>query len=63
MPALHIRHQPATTPPPPAARPQVQSDLVKDGGHLYFIKHLESRDPGVSPESRAQASFKQFDYS
>ncbi|PSC68711.1 Regulatory-associated of TOR 1 [Micractinium conductrix] len=36
---------------------QVQSDLVKDGGHLYFIKHLESRDPGVSPESRAQAAF------
>ena len=33
---------------------QVQSDLVKDGGHLYFVKHLESRDPGVSPESRAQ---------
>jgi regulator-associated protein of mTOR len=36
---------------------QVQSDLVKDGGHLYFVKHLESRDPGVSPESRAQAAF------
>ncbi|KAL4421494.1 hypothetical protein ABPG75_010785 [Micractinium tetrahymenae] len=36
---------------------QVQSDLVKDGGHLYFIKHLESRDRGVSPESRAQAAF------
>lgn len=36
---------------------QVQSDLVKDGGHLYFIKHLESRDPGISPESRAQAAF------
>lgn len=33
---------------------QVQSDLVKDGGHLYFVKHLESRDPGVSPDSRAQ---------
>jgi regulator-associated protein of mTOR len=30
---------------------------VKDGGHLYFIKHLESRDPSVPPESRAQAAF------
>lgn len=37
--------------------PQVQSDLVKDGGHQYFVKHLESRDPAVSPESRAQAAF------
>ena len=34
--------------------PQVQSDLAKDGGHLYFVKHLECREPGVPPESRAQ---------
>lgn len=39
------------------ANSQVQSDLIKDGGHLYFVKHLESRDAGVTPESRAQAAF------
>lgn len=36
---------------------QVQSDLTKDGGHLYFIKHLESQDASVAPESKAQAAF------
>jgi regulatory associated protein of mTOR len=36
---------------------QVQSDLVKDSGHLYFIKHLETEDAAVGPESRAQAAF------
>ncbi len=36
---------------------QVQSDLIKDNGHAYFTKHLESRDPTVSAESRAQAAF------
>jgi regulator-associated protein of mTOR len=39
------------------ANSQVQSDLIKDGGHLYFIKHLESQDEAVGPESRAQAAF------
>ena len=36
---------------------QVQGDLVKDGGHLYFLKHLDSKDPNVPPDSRAQAAF------
>lgn len=36
---------------------QVQNDLIKDGGYVYFIKHLESDDPDVGPESRAQAAF------
>ncbi len=35
----------------------VQVDLVKDNGHLYFIKHLDSHDPALTPESRAQAAF------
>lgn len=39
------------------ANSQVQNDLIKDGGHLYFIKHLESQDVSVGPESRAQAAF------
>eukprot|EP00887_Chlorella_sp_A99_P005702 scaffold1.g5702.t1 len=39
------------------ANAQVQGDLVKDGGHLYFVKHLEARDAAVPPESRAQAAF------
>ena len=39
------------------ANSQVQSDLIKDGGHLYFIKHLESQDESVAPESKAQAAF------
>ncbi|GAB4817626.1 hypothetical protein N2152v2_004672 [Parachlorella kessleri] len=39
------------------ANTQVQGDLVKDGGHAYFVRHLESRDPGVPPESRARAAF------
>jgi len=36
---------------------QVQTDLIKDGGYLYFIKQLESDDPDIGPESRAQAAF------
>lgn len=36
---------------------QVQNDLTKDGGYLYFIKHLESDDAEIVPESRAQAAF------
>jgi len=36
---------------------QVQNDLTKDGGYMYFIKHLESDDPEIVPESRAQAAF------
>ncbi|EIE23195.1 ARM repeat-containing protein [Coccomyxa subellipsoidea C-169] len=34
-----------------------QADLVKDGGHHYFIKYLEGAEPGISAESRAQAAF------
>ena len=34
-----------------------QADLVKDNGHLYFIKHLDSYDPAITPDSRAQAAF------
>ena len=40
--------------------PQVQGDLIKDSGHMYFIKHLESPGTGggVPPAaSRAQAAF------
>lgn len=37
--------------------PQVQNDLTKDGGYLYFIKHLEAEDSDIVPESRAQAAF------
>jgi regulator-associated protein of mTOR len=36
---------------------QVQNDLTKDGGYLYFIKHLELEDSDIFPESRAQAAF------
>ena len=36
---------------------QVQNDLTKDGGYLYFVKHLESDDADIVPESRAQAAF------
>ncbi|XP_024365360.1 regulatory-associated protein of TOR 1 isoform X3 [Physcomitrium patens] len=32
-----------------------QVDLVKDGGHLYFINFLES--PDIHPEQRAMAAF------
>ena len=41
------------------ANSQVQSDLIKDGGHLYFIKQLDSsqQEAGVGAESRAQAAF------
>jgi hypothetical protein len=34
-----------------------QADLVKDGGHHYFIKYLEGTEPGISADSRAQAAF------
>lgn len=37
--------------------PQVQNDLTKDGGYMYFIKHLESEDVDIVPESKAQAAF------
>ena len=33
-----------------------QADLVKDGGHLYFLRYLEAADAGP-PDSRAQAAF------
>lgn len=32
-----------------------QVDLVKDGGHCYFIRYLDS--PNVLPEQRAMAAF------
>jgi len=32
-----------------------QVDLVKDGGHWYFIRYLES--PNILPEQRAMAAF------
>ena len=35
--------------------PYMQVDLVKDSGHLYFIKYLDSSEP--PPTSRAQAAF------
>eukprot|EP00884_Botryococcus_braunii_P022981 jgi/Botrbrau1/9367/Bobra.354_2s0022.1 len=34
-----------------------QHDLVKDHGYIYFIKYLESADPSILPDSRAQAAF------
>jgi regulator-associated protein of mTOR len=34
-----------------------QADLVKDGGHLYFLKYLDAPEPGVDNHSRAQAVF------
>jgi regulator-associated protein of mTOR len=34
-----------------------QSDLIKDNGHHYFIKYLDSADGTVNLYSRAQASF------
>ena len=34
-----------------------QADLVKDGGHHYFISSLDVNEPGMSPDSRAQAAF------
>lgn len=35
----------------------LQADLVKDGGHHYFISSLDVNEPGMSPDSRAQAAF------
>eukprot|EP00951_Prasinocladus_malaysianus_P025105 scaffold219239_cov22-Prasinocladus_malaysianus.AAC.1 len=35
----------------------IQVDLVKDSGHLYFIKFLDSTDPAISATSRAMAAF------
>ena len=32
-------------------------DLIKDNGHLYFIKCLDSSDPSVDAHTRAQAAF------
>lgn len=31
--------------------------MVKDNGYIYFIRYLESTDPGILPDSRAQAAF------
>ena len=30
---------------------------MKDGGHHYFISSLDVNEPGMSPDSRAQAAF------
>ena len=35
----------------------VQTDLVRDEGHLYFIRFLEAPDEGTTAETRAQAAF------
>lgn len=35
----------------------LQADLVKDGGHHYFISSLDVAEPGMSADSRAQAAF------
>ena len=32
-------------------------DLIKDNGHHYFIKYLDSTDSGVGLYSKAQACF------
>lgn len=34
-----------------------QADLVKDNGHLYFLKYLDAPEPGISNINRAQAVF------
>jgi hypothetical protein len=34
-----------------------QVDLVKDGGHLYFITYLNAGEGGIELSSRAQAAF------
>jgi regulator-associated protein of mTOR len=34
-----------------------QADLVKDNGHLYFLKYLDSPEPGIDNHNRAQAAF------
>ena len=34
-----------------------QTDLVRDEGHLYFIRFLEAPDEGTTAETRAQAAF------
>lgn len=34
-----------------------QVDLIKDSGHIYFIRYLDSSDGGVELASRAQAAF------
>jgi len=34
-----------------------QADLVKDNGHLYFVRFLDSRDWGANADARAMAAF------
>jgi regulator-associated protein of mTOR len=34
-----------------------QADLVKDNGHLYFLKYLDAPEPGLTEGQRAQAAF------
>jgi regulator-associated protein of mTOR len=34
-----------------------QADLVKDNGHLYFLKYLETPEPAIDNHNRAQAVF------
>jgi regulator-associated protein of mTOR len=39
------------------ASSHVQNDLIKDGGHLYFIKHLGSGMEHIDVKSYTQAAF------
>lgn len=39
------------------ANSHVQNDLIKDGGHLYFIKHLGSGMEPIDFKSYTQAAF------
>lgn len=34
-----------------------QADLVKDNGHLYFLKYLDAPEPNIDNHNRAQAAF------
>jgi regulator-associated protein of mTOR len=37
--------------------PHTQADLVKDNGHLYFLKYLDAPEPSIDNNARAQAAF------
>ena len=37
--------------------PDEQVDLVKDEGHLYFIRFLSDPEEGTTAQTRAQAAF------
>lgn len=54
---MNHTHHAFTPPESPSPPPPPQADLVKDSGHLYFLKYLDAPEASIDNNARAQAAF------